>query len=240
MRPDFQIGWRLSIERYGLRLEELREVTADIFDRELIDYLDLALWDSAQVVREGPFRGKTMLSLFAELPRKGVRLGTAGKIMSAKRAGELLDEGCDFVLIARAGILQRDFPLQVMANPTYDSPELPVPAEYLRERGLSERFIDHMRDGKPLSCTARRRLRLRVMLRRAISGAYSPLHRLLLCLLGVVGSLPRLRGRSPDRVPASIRNSGKGRPPIPPRSIGVRPKRSLVDAVGDGFHRRPS
>ena len=143
--PDFQIGWRLSIERYGLRLEELREVTAYIFDRELIDYLDLALWDSAQVVREGPFRGKTMLSLFTELPRKGVRLGTAGKIMSAKRAGELLDEGCDFVLIARAGILQRDFPLQVKANPTYDSPRLPVPAEYLRERGLSERFIDHMR-----------------------------------------------------------------------------------------------
>lgn len=142
---DFQIGWRLSIERYGLRLEELRDVTAEIFDRELIDYLDLALWDSAQVVREGPFQGKTMLSLFTELPRKGVRLGVAGKIMSAQRAGDLLDEGCDFVLIARAGILQRDFPLQVKANPEYDSPKLPVTADYLRQGGLSERFIQHMR-----------------------------------------------------------------------------------------------
>lgn len=142
---DFQIGWRLSIERYGLRLEELREITADIFDRELIDYFDLALWDSAQVVREGTFQGKTMLSVFTELPRKGVRLGTAGKIMSAQRAGELLDEGCDFVLIARAGILQRDFPLQVRANPMYDSPELPVTADFLRQGGLSERFIDTMR-----------------------------------------------------------------------------------------------
>lgn len=143
--PDFQIGWRLSIERYGLRIEELREITADIFDRELIDYLDLALWDSAQVVREGKFQGKTMLSVFTEIPRKGVRLGTAGKIMSAQRAGELLDEGCDFVLIARAGILQRDFPLQVKANPMYDSPKLPVTAEYLRQGGLSERFIETMR-----------------------------------------------------------------------------------------------
>lgn len=143
--PDFQIGWRLSIERYGLRLEELREVTADIFDRELIDYLDLALWDSAQVVREGTFQGKTMLSVFTELPRKGVRLGTAGKIMSAQRAGELLDEGCDFVLIARAAILQRDFPLQVKENPMYESPQLPVMADYLRQGGLSERFIDTMR-----------------------------------------------------------------------------------------------
>lgn len=143
--PDFQIGWRLSIERYGLRLEELREITAEIFDKELIDYLDLALWDSAQLVREGTFQGKTMLSVFTELPRKGVRLGAAGKIMSAQRAGELLDEGCDFVLIARAGILQRDFPLQVQANPMYDSPPLPVTADFLREGGLSERFIETMR-----------------------------------------------------------------------------------------------
>lgn len=144
-KPDFQIGWRLSIERYGLRLEELREITTEIFDKELIDYFDLALWDSAQLVREGTFQGKTMLSVFTELPRKGVRLGAAGKIMSAQRAGELLDEGCDFVVIARAGILQRDFPLHVQANPTYDSPKLPVTAEYLRQGGLSERFIDTMR-----------------------------------------------------------------------------------------------
>ncbi|MBT2622276.1 NADH:flavin oxidoreductase [Chryseobacterium sp. ISL-6] len=143
--PDFQIGWRLSIERYGLRLEELREITAEIFNRELIDYLDLALWDSTQIVRDGTYQGKTILSVFTELSRKNVRLGAAGKIMSAQRAGELLDEGCDFVLIARAGILQRDFPLQVQANPVYDSPKLPVPAEYLRQGGLSERFIDTMR-----------------------------------------------------------------------------------------------
>jgi 2,4-dienoyl-CoA reductase-like NADH-dependent reductase (Old Yellow Enzyme family) len=142
---DFQIGWRLSIERYGLLLEELREITAEIFDKELIDYLDLALWDSAQIVREGSFQGKTMLSVFTELPRKAVRLGAAGKIMSAQRAGELLDEGVDFVIIARAGILQRDFPDQVLANPLYDSPPLPVTADYLRQGGLSERFIDTMR-----------------------------------------------------------------------------------------------
>lgn len=143
--PDFQIGWRLSIERYGLRLEELREITAEIFNRELIDYLDLALWDSAQVVREGTFQGKTLLSIFTELPRKGVRLGAAGKIYSAQRAGDLLEEGCDFVLIARAGILQRDFPLQVKRNPQYESPKMPVTAEYLRQGGLSERFIETMR-----------------------------------------------------------------------------------------------
>ncbi len=143
--PDFQIGWRLSVERYGLQLEELREITAHILDRELIDYLDLALWDSAQVVREGSFKGQTMLSVFTRIPRRGVRVGVAGRIMGAQRCAELLDQGCDFVLIARAGILQRDFPHQVRANPCFDSVRLPVPAQYLRAGGLSERFINHMR-----------------------------------------------------------------------------------------------
>ncbi|MFJ1764803.1 NADH:flavin oxidoreductase [Amycolatopsis sp. NPDC088138] len=142
--PDFQIGWRLSVERYGLKLEELRDITAEILDHELIDYLDLALWDSAQIVREGAFRGQRMLGVFTDLPRKSVRVGTAGKIMSAERAGQLLDEGCDFVLIGRAGILQRDFPRQVKANPRYDSAKLPVTAQYLRTGGLSERFINYV------------------------------------------------------------------------------------------------
>lgn len=143
--PEFQIGWRLSIERYGLQLEELRDVTADILDRELIDYLDLALWDSKQVVREGAFEGKTMLSVFAEIPRKRVRLGVAGKISSAQRAAEVLDEGCDFVLVGRAGILHRDCPLRIKADHDYETPKIPVTANFLREGGLSERFVNHMR-----------------------------------------------------------------------------------------------
>ncbi|WP_210346986.1 hypothetical protein [Bradyrhizobium sp. CCBAU 53351] len=115
----------------------------------MIHYLDLALWDSAQVVRDGTFRGKTMLGVFADLPRKGVRLGVAGKIMGAQRAAELLDEGCDFVLVGRASILRRDFPRRVFEDAQYESPELPVTAQYLRSGGLSERFIDHMRGWPP-------------------------------------------------------------------------------------------
>lgn len=142
--PDFQIGWRLSVERYGLHLEELRDITAEILDRELIDYLDLALWDSAQIVQEGTFQGRTMLSVFTDLPRKNVRVGVAGKIMSAQRAGQVLEEGCDFVVIGRAGILQRDFPRQVQQDPLHESPKLPVTAQYLRAGGLSERFINYL------------------------------------------------------------------------------------------------
>ncbi|MEU0033347.1 hypothetical protein [Streptomyces sp. NPDC006333] len=141
---DFRIGRRLSDERYGLLLEELRDITAEILDRELIDYLDLALWDSAQIVQEGAFQGHAVLSVFTELPRRGVRVGAAGKIMSAQRAGQLLEEGCDFVVIGRVGILQRDFPWQVQESPLHEGPKLPVTAQYLRSGGLSGRFINYL------------------------------------------------------------------------------------------------
>ncbi|WP_232495556.1 NADH:flavin oxidoreductase [Novosphingobium kaempferiae] len=143
--PDFQIGWRLSVERYGLVLEELREIAATIFDRELIDYLDLALWDTTQVVQEGVFAGRKMLSLFTEIARKGVRLGVAGKIWTAQHAAEILDEGADFVIVGRPAILERDYPLRVQADPFHKSPGLPTTGEYLRQGGLSERFIRHLR-----------------------------------------------------------------------------------------------
>lgn len=144
-RPDFQIGFRLSVERYGLRFEELVDVTAEAMRQSKIDYFDLALWDSQQVMHEGKYRGRSMLSAFTELSRHGVRLGVAGKIRDAARAAELLDEGCDFAVIARGAILCPDFPARVRTDPNYTGPTLPVTADYLRSVGLSEPFIDYMR-----------------------------------------------------------------------------------------------
>jgi len=142
--PDFQVGWRLSVERFGLRLDELREIAADFFERELIDYLDLALWDSLQIVQDGTYKGQSMLSVFTNLRRRGVRVGMAGGVRSAQRAAQVLEDGCDFVLIGRAGIIKADFPLQVMTDPSYEIPHLPVTADYLRTCGLSDRFFDYM------------------------------------------------------------------------------------------------
>ncbi|NUT62799.1 hypothetical protein [Herbaspirillum sp. C9C3] len=115
-----------------------------MFRREKIDYVDLALWDSHQIVDQGDYKGKTALSVFTSLPRGSVRLGTAGKIMTATHAAEVLDEGCDFVLLGRAAILQRDYPWQVRLNQNFKVPETPVTADFLRTSGLSENFIDYM------------------------------------------------------------------------------------------------
>ena len=144
-RSDFQIGLRLSPERFGLKLAEIRDLAAEALRQEKIDYLDMSLWDVAKEPVEEAHQGRTLMSYFTDLPRGNVRLGVAGKIMSAKTAVEVLDAGCDFALIGRAAILRHDFPERVRRDGAYVSPSLPVTAQHLRNEGLSTAFVDYMK-----------------------------------------------------------------------------------------------
>ncbi|KOG03533.1 NADH:flavin oxidoreductase/NADH oxidase [Pseudomonas syringae pv. aceris] len=141
----FQLGIRLSVDRHGIKVEEIRDVVAEIMRQQQVDYIDLALWDAGQRADDGPSKGRKMLDLFTELPRHGVRLGTAGKIMGAQRAAELLEEGCDFVLIGRAACIHPDVPNRIAANPEYISPQLPVNEHLLRSQGMSPQLIAYLR-----------------------------------------------------------------------------------------------
>jgi 2,4-dienoyl-CoA reductase-like NADH-dependent reductase (Old Yellow Enzyme family) len=144
-RPDFQIGLRLSPERFGLKLAEIRDVAAEALRQEKIDYLDMSLWDVVKEPVEEEHQGRTLMSYFTDLPRGNVRLGVAGKIMSAKAAVEVLEAGCDFALIGRAAILRHDFPERIRRDAAYVSPSLPVTAQHLRDEGLSTSFVDYMK-----------------------------------------------------------------------------------------------
>ena len=84
------------------------------------------------------------MSYFTDLPRGDVRLGAAGKVMSAQSAASVIEAGCDFVAIGRAAILRHDFPERVRRDPAYTSPPLPVGVEHLLEEGLSPPFISYM------------------------------------------------------------------------------------------------
>lgn len=144
-RPDFQIGLRLSPERFGMRLAEARELATIIMQAGQIDYLDMSLWDIAKEPHEEEFQGRSLLSYFTELPRGNVRLGAAGKIMDAPTAARLIDAGCDFVTIGRAGVLRHDFPMRARKNPELQSPPLPVSVEHLRTEGATDPFIAYLR-----------------------------------------------------------------------------------------------
>lgn len=61
-RPDFQIGLRLSPERYSQNFAEIRDVSAELLRQGQIDYLDLSLWDVTKEPEDPAFKGKTLMS----------------------------------------------------------------------------------------------------------------------------------------------------------------------------------
>ncbi|KAL4798401.1 NADH:flavin oxidoreductase/NADH oxidase [Aspergillus venezuelensis] len=146
-KPDFQIGLRLSTEeRYGVPLLDLRAVAARALKEGAIDYLDLAVWDYRTVATVEPFAGRNMMSIFTELPKaENVRIGASGHVMNVRQAVEVLDAGCDFVMLGKAAILDPDFVNHAQADHEYRAPKLPVTPSWLRSSGLSEPFIEYMR-----------------------------------------------------------------------------------------------
>ncbi|MFZ4067944.1 MAG: NADH:flavin oxidoreductase [Phenylobacterium sp.] len=143
-RPDFNLGLRLSPERFGLSLMEVRDLVGRLFSEAKIDYLDMSLWDCFKEPVEEAHRGRTLMSYFTDLPRGDVRLGVAGKIMSAADARAMLDAGADFVLLGRAAILHHDWPQKARANPDFRPVSLPVTRAHLEAEGLGRAFVTYM------------------------------------------------------------------------------------------------
>ncbi|WP_422073248.1 NADH:flavin oxidoreductase [Tranquillimonas rosea] len=144
-RPDFQIGIRISTERFGLVLSDMIDLASRLFADGGMDYLDLSLWDITKEPEEEAYKGSTLMSLFAGLPRGDCALGVAGGIMAAAQAELALSEGADYVAIGKAGILAHDLPQRIRKDVRYTSPTLPVSPEDLRQEGLGTAFIDYLR-----------------------------------------------------------------------------------------------
>jgi 2,4-dienoyl-CoA reductase-like NADH-dependent reductase (Old Yellow Enzyme family) len=141
---DFQLGVRLSPERFGVTLSEARSLAQRLMSCGNIDYLDMSLWDAFKQPEEQQFHGKPLIDWFTELARGTTRLGVAGKIMDGACAQACLDSGADYVLVGRAAILHHDFPQRVKANPRFESKARPVTQAYLREEGVGPAFMDYL------------------------------------------------------------------------------------------------
>ena len=146
--PDFSLGLRMSPERFGLKLAEIRQVAGEILAQGKIDYLDMSLWDYAKEPMEEEFQGRSLMSYFTELPRGKVRLGCAGKVMTPDDARACLERGMDYVLLGRAAILHHDWPLKLAADPAFTPVKTPVSVDYLRAEGLSPAFVKYMQGWK--------------------------------------------------------------------------------------------
>lgn len=144
----FQIGLRLSPERFGIVLAECRDLAQQLMTEGLIDYLDMSLWDVRKAPMDEAFAGQSLISVFTGLDRGAVRLGVAGKVMARADAEWCLEQGCDFVLIGRGAILHHDWPTLAAADPDFRPIALPVTREHLQREGLSDRFVTYMQAWK--------------------------------------------------------------------------------------------
>jgi len=147
-RSDLAVGVRLSPERFGMRLGEVRSLAQQLMSGGDIDFLDMSLWDVFKEPQEEAFRGRSLLSYFTELDRGNVRLAAAGKIMSGADARRCLEAGADCIVVGRAAILHHDFPARVRSDPAFESIALPVTPAYLADEGLSPAFVQYMGNWK--------------------------------------------------------------------------------------------
>ena len=151
---NFLVGVRLSPERFGVRLREIKAVCQALIHQQMIDFLDLSLWDvfkkPVEIGEEDEKvkQPKSLLEHFLTLDYQNVKLTVAGKINTAQDVSHILNTGVDFVGIGRAAILHHDFPRHVMQNPHFTPIKLPVSKTYLKQEGLSEKFINYMRAWK--------------------------------------------------------------------------------------------
>ena len=142
-RPDFQLGLRLSPERFGMRMAEMRELAAQLMHEGALDWLDLSLWDARKPADEPGFANRRLVDCFTDLPRGSTRLGVAGKVTTPRIAAELLAAGVDFVFVGRTAILHHDWALRAR-DPDFTPVALPVTEDYLAAEGLGPRFIRYM------------------------------------------------------------------------------------------------
>ncbi len=141
---SFLMGVRLSPEKFGMDLLEVKEICKQLIDDDQIDFLDISLWDVFKLPEEEKFKSKTLLDHFTALDFKNVRLTVAGNIRTGHDVKKALESGIDFVSIGRSAILHHDFPVKVMEDSEFEPTELPVSKEYLAKEGLGESFVKYM------------------------------------------------------------------------------------------------
>ncbi|WP_235536085.1 MULTISPECIES: NADH:flavin oxidoreductase [unclassified Sphingomonas] len=143
-RPDFQIGVRLSPERYGVDLGETRALAARLMREGRVDSIDISCWDTFKKPEDPAFQDRVLMDWFTDLDRHGVRLGVAGKLTAGANARRCIDHGADFVLIGRGAILHHDFARRVGEDADFLSAPFPVTRAHLAREGLGGHFIDYM------------------------------------------------------------------------------------------------
>ncbi len=142
---DLALAVRMSPERFGMQTAEIVDVYGRLVDGGMVDLIDMSLWDVGRVTDQPGYDDRTLLEVFAELPRGDVRLGVAGKIHTPDDVQRVIDHGVDLPVLGRVAILHHDYPRQMQADAAFQPRRAPVGADVLAEEGVSPSFIEYLR-----------------------------------------------------------------------------------------------
>ena len=142
---DFCVGVRLSPERMGVNLAEMRALAGALMAEGKIDFLDMSLWDCFKTPEEEAFAERPLIEWFTDLPRHGCRLGVAGNIRTPADVERVMATGVDWLMLGRVAILHHDYPKRLQADPSFAPVELPVTAAHLKAEGVSDTFVGYLK-----------------------------------------------------------------------------------------------
>lgn len=142
---QFLLGIRLSPERFGMRLPEVKTLCEWLVAGGKMDFIDISIWDYTKQPADEQDQGQSLLDHVTSIDFKNVLLTVAGNIRTGEDVHKVLSSGVDFVTVGRSGILHHDFPKRVLADSDFVPTAIPVSPEYLAAEGLSPKFVQYMR-----------------------------------------------------------------------------------------------
>ena len=152
----FIVGVRISpeITDMGVDLDESLLVARWLAEHGA-DFVHVSLWDAWQPSRKYPDRTAPLTTVFREALPEHCPLMVAGGIWTPAQAREVMEQGADFLAMARVAIGHPDWP-RLAREDGYAPARPPFSPAALAEADLSPAFIDYMRrwtgfvtDGKP-------------------------------------------------------------------------------------------
>lgn len=141
---DFNVGVRLSPERFGMQLPEIVELAGELLAGDLVEYVDMSLWDCFKKPVDEAYGDRMLIEYFLDLPRGDTRLGVAGKLRTPDEVRRVVDMGVDIALLGRAAIIHHDYPKRMLADPDFVPVSQPVPRDHLLAEAVSPRFVEYL------------------------------------------------------------------------------------------------
>ena len=141
---SFIVGIRISpeIETIGINLKDTIDLIAILKDLGF-DFIHISCWDAFASPVTFLDTDKTLTEIIVESYTDLPTIISTGAVWSGLDAQKLLNQGADLVGVARAGIGHPDWG-RMACDISYNPQKPPYTREYLRDKKLSDVFIDYM------------------------------------------------------------------------------------------------